>query len=256
MLRPCNCAVAVPPVATVAADTVIWAITMGSAPELAPIVLGSMKKIAALSSVMPVDSVQVDPMSKPGDAEIAPAADPSMTPTESHESNSAKPNAALFAMAKNAGLTPPISAPNGAAHWYADGKLIGVVAVPAIAYTFVWAAVRAIVRRTVVNPATPSVDTTSMASTPPAGGGGGVDGDGAGGGGGVDGGGVGGGGVGGEAPPQASPAPVPPTIPESVWVKQSITERYSVDPVADGLSESVISLPNAISSSVAHASIA
>ena len=132
VLRPCSCAAAVPPAAT-AALTVIWAITTGAAPELAPIVAGSMKKIAALLSLSPVVAVHAVAMLKPGDAEMAPGALPSETPTVSHESNSAKPSAALFAIAKNTGLTPPISAPNGAAHWYAGGKDIVVAPVPAMA---------------------------------------------------------------------------------------------------------------------------
>ena len=76
VLRPCSRAVAVPPAVT-AALTVIWAITIGSAPELAPIVDGSMKKIAALFWLSAVVAVHAVARLKPGDAEIAPGALPS-----------------------------------------------------------------------------------------------------------------------------------------------------------------------------------
>ena len=64
--------------------------------------------MAALSRSIPVVAVQRAAISKPGDAEIAPTALPSVTPIVSHESNSEKPRAALLAIAKNAGLTPPM----------------------------------------------------------------------------------------------------------------------------------------------------
>ena len=37
-------------------------------------------------------------------------------PTDNHESNSAKPIAALFAIAQKASFVPPVFAPNGVAH--------------------------------------------------------------------------------------------------------------------------------------------
>jgi hypothetical protein len=61
---------------------------------------------------------------------------PSVTPMVSHESYSAKPKAALFAIAKKAGVAPPMSAPNGAATWYAGGRFQIAASLPATAYTF------------------------------------------------------------------------------------------------------------------------
>ena len=127
---PCSCAVAVP-LAKSAADSVICAITIGSLPLLAPIVPGSMKNTALFVSDKPVVAVHSDAMSKPGDAVIAPGALPSVMPIVSHESNSVSGAAAI-----NAAGTPPMSAPNGAATWYAGGNDIVVSEVPAIAYTF------------------------------------------------------------------------------------------------------------------------
>ena len=49
-------------------------------------------------------------------------------------------------MPKNVG--PRISAPNGVAHCYAAGKPIGEEPISAMAYMFIWVAVRAMLRRT------------------------------------------------------------------------------------------------------------
>ena len=91
-----------------------------------------MKKIAELSSLSASVAVQASAILKPGDAAIAPVAVPSVTPRVSHESNSA---AAIAA--KNAGGTPPMSAPNGAGAWNAGGNVMTASLVPAIAYTLV-----------------------------------------------------------------------------------------------------------------------
>ena len=101
--RPCAPIVTVP---ELPAEMVIWATT---AESLGPS-SGDIQNTAPLSADRPVLSVH-ESQSIPMD-EMAPELSPPVMPTVSHESTAAVGDTAM-----NAGLTPPVLAPNGASSW-------------------------------------------------------------------------------------------------------------------------------------------
>ena len=116
--RPCALIVAEPLV------PVGW-LTCATTTLPVPPSVGSMTKAPPSVTTRPLVDVH-EAQSMPT---VDTVAEPSVDPTLSHESNSASGEEP-----KNAGETPPVSAPNGAATWKAAGSCIAEAALPNTEY--------------------------------------------------------------------------------------------------------------------------